>query len=183
MCRNYIYKKRKKCISHHRRRRQQCHCTHLKRMPANAFIFGFRELFKLCITFHLLPFAIPIDDPIAFILSFSRKKNNINTHLQWFSWNLSTFFLSEFFFPIFLPSQLHIKRSIIIFFRQNIFIKTRISLVIDLFFWILSMLFFNWCQWGTVRFHNCKIHCQRLISCDRTIILDEKKTLGIIFKW
>lgn len=133
MCRNYIYKKRKKCISHHRRR-QQCHCTHLKRMPANAFIFGFRELFKLCITFHLLPFAIPIDDPIAFILSFSRKKNNINTHLQWFSWNLSTFFLSEFFFPIFLPSQLHIKRSIIIFFRQNIFIKTRISLVIDLFF-------------------------------------------------
>lgn len=159
-------------------------------MPANAFIFGFRELFKLCITFHLLPFAIPIDDPIAFILSFSRKKKT-STHICSDSLEIFRLSFCQNFFFLFLPSQLHIKRSIIIFFRQNIFIKTRISLVIDLFsgkiiiiiIMILSMLFFNWCQWGTVRFHNCKIHCQRLISSDRTIILEEKKTLGIIFKW
>lgn len=113
--------------------RRHCGIVHVsKRYQPNSFIFGFHELFKLCITFHLLPFAIPIDDPIAFILSFSRKKN-INTHLQWFSWNLSTFFLSEFFFPIFLPSQLHIKRSIIIFFGK-IFSSKRASLWLLIFF-------------------------------------------------
>lgn len=135
-------KKRKKCISHHRRR-QQCHCTHLKRMPANAFIFGFRELFKLCITFHLLPFAIPIDDPIAFILSFSRKKN-INTHLQWFSWNLSTFFLSEFFFPFFchLNCTLNVASSFFSakYFHQNAHLFGYWSFFLDFIYALLQLM-------------------------------------------
>lgn len=58
----------------------------------NSFIFGFRELFKLCITFHLLPFT-SIKIPIAHkTLAFFKR---------WKS--LSTFFLSLFSYPFFLP--------------------------------------------------------------------------------